>query len=58
MVGIAIVLAKEHKYFTENKTVVKSFYNVDGQSWLRDPLTSEDGTTKVSPFVVVGSMSI
>ncbi|MBA7524706.1 hypothetical protein ES705_16848 [subsurface metagenome] len=47
------VMASEHVYFTENKTVVKIFYNVDGSSWLNNPLTLRDGTTQVSPFVVL-----
>lgn len=47
------VQASEHVYFTKNKTVVKVFYNVDGQPWLNNPLTLRDGTTQVSPFVVL-----
>jgi len=47
------ILASEHKYFTENKTVVKAFYNVDGSPWLRNPITLRDGVTEVSPFVVL-----
>ena len=49
------IAASEHKYFTENKTVVKAFYNVDGQPWLNNPLILRDGVTEVSPFVVLGA---
>jgi HK97 family phage major capsid protein len=47
------VLASPHIYFTSNKTVVKVFYNVDGHPWLRAPVTLKDGSTEVSPFVVL-----
>jgi len=30
---------------------------VDGQEWLSTPLTYEDGTTQVSPFVILGDKS-
>jgi len=49
------VAASEHVYFTKNKTVVKAFYNVDGQPWLNNPLILRDGVTEVSPFVVLGA---
>ena len=39
--------------FTENKTVVKCHYNVDGMPWLHFPMTLRDGTTQQSPFVVL-----
>lgn len=50
--GIAIA-ASEHVYFIENKTVIKAFWNVDGKPWLTAPMTLRDGTTEVSPFVVL-----
>ncbi len=50
--GIAIA-ASEHVYFLENKTVIKAFWNVDGKPWLTAPLTLRDGSTTVSPFVVL-----
>lgn len=49
--GIA-VSASEHVYFRENKTVVKAFWNVDGQPWTVAPITLENGE-EVSPFVVL-----
>lgn len=47
------VQASEHVKFVENRTVVKAFYNVDGQPWLNNPLILRDGITEVSPFVVL-----
>ncbi|GAI99608.1 unnamed protein product [marine sediment metagenome] len=47
------VQASEHFKFTENKTVVRTFYNVDGSPWLKAPITLRDGVTKVSPFVIL-----
>lgn len=51
--GIAID-ASSHVLFRENKTVIKAFWNVDGQPWLTTPLLLEDGQSRVSPFVVLG----
>ncbi|GEA17506.1 phage major capsid protein [Moorella sp. E306M] len=47
------VAASEHVYFKQNKTVIKVFWNVDGKGWVNEPLTLEDGITKVSPYVVL-----
>lgn len=47
------VAASEHVYFKNNKTVIKVFWNVDGKGWVDTPLTLEDGTTTVSPFVAL-----
>jgi len=47
------VAASEHVHFKANKTVIKVSWNVDGQGWVREPLLLEDGSTKVSPFVVL-----
>jgi len=48
------VAASEHVYFTRNKTVIKIFTNVDGQSWLNEPIPLEGSTANtVSPFVVL-----
>jgi HK97 family phage major capsid protein len=46
------VAASPHVKFTENKTVVKIFWNVDGQPWLTAPFKQEGGY-EVSPFVVL-----
>jgi HK97 family phage major capsid protein len=45
------VAASEHVRFLNNQTVIKAFFNVDGQPWLTQPLTLEDGVTQRSPFV-------
>jgi len=45
------VAASEHVRFLQNQTVIKAFFNVDGQSWLTEPLTLEDDQTQRSPFV-------
>ncbi len=45
------VAASEHVRFLQNQTVIKAFFNVDGQPWLTAPLTLEDGVTQRSPFV-------
>lgn len=46
------VAASSHVKFTENKTLIKIFWNVDGQPWLTEPFTQEGGY-QVSPFVVL-----
>lgn len=50
------VAASEHVYFLNNKTVIKLFWNVDGQPWLTEPFRGEDNY-EVSPFVVLGQPS-
>jgi len=47
------IAASEHPRFTHNQTIIKGFWNVDGQPWLNGPLLLEDGVTQVSPFVVL-----
>jgi len=47
------IAASEHPRFTRNQTIIKGFWNVDGQPWLNGPLLLEDGVTQVSPFVVL-----
>lgn len=47
------VSASEHPLFTQNRTIIKAFWNVDGQPWLTTPLLLEDGVTTASPFVVL-----
>lgn len=48
------IAASEHVHFTSNKTVVKAFTNVDGDCWLTEPFTGEDGR-EYSPFVVLAA---
>ena len=50
--GIAIAMS-EHPRFTRNQTIIKAFWNVDGQPWLNSPLLQRDGVSQVSPFVVL-----
>ena len=47
------ISASPHVLFQTDKTMIKIMWNVDGQPWVTDPLTLEDGVTQVSPFVVL-----
>lgn len=48
------VATSEHVYFAQNKTVIKTFQNVDGQPWLSEPIVGEGDTTQtMSPFVIL-----
>ncbi|HOF41829.1 MAG TPA: phage major capsid protein, partial [Candidatus Hydrogenedentes bacterium] len=48
------VAMSEHVYFTSNRSVLKVFWNVDGQPWLDAPIPLEGSTANtVSPFVVL-----
>jgi HK97 family phage major capsid protein len=53
--GISIS-ASEHVLFKQNKTVIKAFWNVDGQPWLKAPIKQENAYL-VSPFVVLDLVS-
>lgn len=46
------VAASEHVEFRKNRTWIKAFWNVDGQPWLKAPITNENGY-QVSPFIVL-----
>lgn len=46
------ISASEHVLFTQNQTIIKAFWNVDGQPWMNAPIKREDATTQ-SPFVVL-----
>ncbi len=50
--GIALAMSDGPR-FTQNQTIIKAWWNVDGQPWLNSPLLHEDGVTTVSPFVVL-----
>lgn len=50
--GISISMS-EHPRFTRNQTIIKAFWNVDGQPWLTTPLLQRDGVSTVSPFVTL-----
>lgn len=48
------VQASEHVYFTSNRTVIKVFWNVDGQPWLSEPIPLEGSAgNTVSPFIIL-----
>lgn len=49
------IAASEHVYFLQNKTVIKAFGSCDGQPWLKEPLTLDDGATQVSPFIILNA---
>jgi HK97 family phage major capsid protein len=40
-----------------DETSWRAVHRVDGQPWLSLPLTYQDGTTQVSPFVILGDKS-
>lgn len=40
-----------------DETSWRAVHRVDGQPWLSAPLTYQDGTTQVSPFVILGDKS-
>lgn len=50
--GLSISMS-EHPLFTQNRTIIKAFWNVDGQPWPSTPLLARDGVSTVSPFVVL-----
>lgn len=48
------VAMSEHVYFTTNRSVLKIFWNVDGQPWLDAPIPLEGSVANtVSPFIVL-----
>ncbi len=48
------IAASEHVFFTNNKTVIKVFWNVDGQPWLSSAIAVEGATTNtLSPIVLL-----
>jgi len=52
--GISIAQS-EHVYFLQNQTAFKFFLKVDGQEKLAAPVYLKDGSTEVSPFVILGA---
>ena len=49
------VASSIHERFIYDQTTFRAVHRVDGQPWLSAPLRYEDGTTQVSPFVVLGA---
>ncbi len=42
----------------QDQTSWRMVHRVDGQPWLSAPLTYQDGTTQVSPFVILGGTAV
>jgi HK97 family phage major capsid protein len=49
--------SSKHYKFANDITSWRAVHRVDGQPWLKAPLTYADGTTQVSPFVQLGEYS-
>jgi HK97 family phage major capsid protein len=49
------VAASEHVNFLKNQMTWRVLERVDGQPWLEKPITLQDATTQVSPFVALHS---
>jgi HK97 family phage major capsid protein len=47
------IAASEHVNFLKNQMTWRVVERIDGQPWLEKPLTLQDGTTTVSPFVIL-----
>jgi len=47
------VAASEHVNFLKNQMTWRVVERVDGQPWMEKPITLQDGSTTVSPFVVL-----
>lgn len=54
----ALTLASTNaEYFKYDQISWRMVHRVDGRPWLSAPLTLQDGTTTVSPFVILGAKS-
>ena len=49
--------SSKHYRFQNDITAWRAVHRVDGRPWLSAPLTYSDGTTQVSPFVILGDPS-
>ena len=47
------IATSEHARFNTNQITWRFIHRVDGQPWLDAPFTYSDGTTQVSPFVIL-----
>ncbi len=47
------IAASEHVNFLKNQMTWRVVERVDGQPWIEKPITLQDGTTQVSPFVAL-----
>lgn len=50
------IQASDAPLFTQNKTIIKAFWNVDGKPWVNGPFTLANGY-EVAPFVKLGNPS-
>lgn len=48
------IQASDAPLFTQNKTIIKAFWNVDGKPWVNGPFVLANGD-RVSPFVRLGN---
>ncbi|MBU2072744.1 MAG: phage major capsid protein [Gammaproteobacteria bacterium] len=51
------VESTQYDYWRYDQTSWRAVHRVDGQPWLSAPLTLQDGTSQVSPFVILGNKS-
>lgn len=51
------VESTQYDYWRYDQTSWRAVHRVDGQPWLSAPLTLQDGSSQVSPFVILGSKS-
>lgn len=49
------IAASEHVNFLKNQMTWRFVQRIDGQPWMDKPVTLQDGTTQVSPFVFLHS---
>lgn len=47
----------QYDYWRYDQTSWRAVHRVDGQPWLSAPLTYQDGTTQVSPFVILAGVT-
>jgi HK97 family phage major capsid protein len=47
------IQASEHVQFTADQTIIKMSFWLDGQPWVKTPITMEDSTSQTSPIVVL-----
>ena len=53
----ATIDSTQYDYWRYDQTSWRVVHRVDGQPWLSAPLTLQDGTSQVSPFVILGDKS-
>ena len=47
--------SSEHVLVLYRQVVIAGGWRMDGKPWLKEPLTLEDGSTEVSPFVILNA---